>query len=49
MNFRQKLHQEIKAQVLATLYFGGWIGVLLVVKKLFLAKSGIEFQGCPET
>jgi len=40
MRFRETLHQEIKVKVLTMLYFGGWIGGLLVVKKPFLAEYG---------
>jgi hypothetical protein len=45
MSFRHKLRREIKMLVLATLYFGAWIGLLAVIKKLVLAEYGIEFKG----
>ncbi len=45
MSFTQKLKDEIKALALATLYFGSWIGVLMVLKKLILAQYQIEFHG----
>jgi hypothetical protein len=45
MSFRQKLREEIKAVALATLYFGSWIAVLMVLKKVILEEYQIEFYG----
>jgi len=45
MRIPQRLKDEIKALTLATLYFGTWIGALVVLKKLVLAGYSIEFQG----
>jgi hypothetical protein len=44
-SLKEKLKQEIRAMVLAVLYFGTWIGVLMVIKKLVLAEYKIEFNG----
>jgi hypothetical protein len=41
----RKLKNEIRAVALAALYFGTWIGVLIIVKELVLAEYGIEFRG----
>jgi hypothetical protein len=41
----QKLKNEIRAVALATLYFGTWIGVLVVLKGLVLEEYRIEFHG----
>jgi hypothetical protein len=45
MSLRQKLRDEIKAVVLAALYFAVWIGVLVVLKQLILEEYRIEFHG----
>lgn len=45
MSVLQKLKDEIKALALATFYFGSWIAVLIVLKKLILAEYQIEFHG----
>ncbi|HWT83051.1 MAG TPA: hypothetical protein VN648_30080 [Candidatus Methylomirabilis sp.] len=45
MSFAQKMKDEIKALAFATLYFGSWIGVLMVLKELILAEYQIEFHG----
>ena len=39
-----KLRNEIKAVALAGLYFGTWIGVLIILKELVLAEYQIEFR-----
>ena len=44
MSFRQKLRDEIRAVVLAALYFATWIGVLMVLKVLVLEEYRIEFH-----
>ena len=44
MSFRQKLRDEIRAVVLAALYFATWIGVLMVLKVLVLEEYWIEFH-----
>jgi hypothetical protein len=44
MGFRQRLKKEIRAVVLATLYFATWIGVLMVLKVLILEEYYIEFH-----
>lgn len=45
MSVRQRLEGEIKALMLATLYFGTWLGTLTVLKKLVLDGYSIEFHG----
>lgn len=45
MHGHQKLIHELKALTLAMLYFGGWLGVLLLLKKLILAEYQIQFSG----
>jgi hypothetical protein len=45
MSLQQKLTREIKALTVAMLYFGGWIGVLVVLKTLALAEYRIAFHG----
>jgi hypothetical protein len=45
MSFKQKLKDEIKAIGLAALYFGSWIGALLLLKSLILAEYKIAFHG----
>jgi hypothetical protein len=44
-NIQQKLKHELESMVLAMLYFGIWISVLMVFKKLVLAEYQIEFKG----
>ena len=45
MSIKQKLNEEIKAVGIAALYFGCWIGALLLVKSLVLAEYKIAFHG----
>lgn len=45
MSVKQRLKQEIKAVVIAALYFGCWIGALLLIKFLVLAEYRIAFTG----
>lgn len=45
MSFTQGLKNEIKALLLATLYFGAWVGLLMVVKILILAEYQVTFNG----
>lgn len=45
MSVAHRLKNEIKALAVATLYFGTWLGALVVLKKLILAGYSIEFQG----
>jgi hypothetical protein len=45
MSIWQKLKDEISEVVLATLYFGTWIGVLVILKEFILAEYQIEFHG----
>lgn len=45
MSTSDKLKHELKAILLAMLYFGAWIGTLLVVKKLLLTEYHIAFNG----
>jgi hypothetical protein len=45
MSFKQKLKDEMMAIGLAALYFGCWIGVLLLFKSLILAEYKIAFHG----
>ena len=42
---QHKLLHEIRAVGLATLYFGLWLAVLLLIKQLILAEYRIEFSG----
>ena len=44
-NWQHKLLHEIRAVGLATLYFGLWLAVLLLIKQLILAEYRIEFSG----
>ena len=44
MAFAAKLKHELKAVGIATLYFGLWLGVLLVIKSLVLAEYRIAFH-----
>jgi len=45
MRFGEKLKEELRAVVTATLYFGCWILALMVIKWLILAEYAISFQG----
>lgn len=45
MSFREKLKEEIRAVVTATVYFGCWILALMVIKWLILAEYAIAFRG----
>jgi hypothetical protein len=45
MGIRQKLAEEIKALVFATVYFAVWFGVLVFLKELILAEYQIAFRG----
>lgn len=45
MDAQKKLMYEVKAIGLAALYFGCWLAVLLVIKKLILAEYEIKFYG----
>src|SRR5215472_15159358 len=44
-NFQRKLREELKVIALTTLYFGAWLGVLMVLKRLVLADYQIGFRG----
>jgi hypothetical protein len=44
---KEKLKHELESMALAVLYFGTWIGFLMVFKKLVLAQYRIEFNGLP--
>ena len=43
MNARGKLVEEFKALGVITLYFGVWVGTIMLLKKLALAQYGIHF------
>ena len=45
MSFRHKLAHEFQVVVVTTLYFAVWFGVLLVLKRLYLADYQIRFRG----
>jgi hypothetical protein len=45
MSIMKKLKEEIQAVALLTLYFGVWIGTLVLLKTLILAEYQIEFHG----
>jgi len=45
MSFTQGLKNEIKALLLATFYFGTWVGLLMAVKILILAEYQVTFNG----
>jgi hypothetical protein len=45
MGFKQKLKEEIKEMGIAALFFGCWIGALLLLKWLILDEYHITFQG----
>jgi len=48
MSFKQKLKDEMKAIIIAALYFGSWIGALLLLKSLILTEYKIAFNGWPK-
>jgi len=43
MTTKDKLVREVKALGSITLYFGVWVGIILLLKKLLLAQYGIHF------
>ena len=45
MSFKQKLKDEVRDIGVAALYFGCWIGALLLLKSLILAEYKIAFHG----
>ena len=45
MSKLQTLKNELKNVGIATFYFAVWLGVLVIIKKLFLAEYDIKFQG----
>ena len=45
MSFKQKVKDETKAVGVAALYFGCWIGALVLLKSLILAEYQITFHG----
>lgn len=45
MSFGQKLVNELKELAEASLYFGTWLGVFVILKKLILDQYQIEFDG----
>ena len=45
MNIAQKLKHEIEAVLLLTLYFGSWIGSLVLLKYMILAEYDIPYDG----
>ena len=45
MGFAQKLQHELMAVIALTLYFGCWIGALVLIKYLVLAEYKIAFYG----
>lgn len=45
MSWQQKLSHELRAVGLATLYFGLWLAILVLIKQLILAEYQIEFTG----
>ena len=45
MSFKQKLKDEVRAIGVTALYFGCWIGALLLLKSLILAEYKIAFHG----
>lgn len=44
MSLLSKLKHELKAMLVAALYFGAWIAMLLAIKSLILAEYHIEFR-----
>ena len=47
MNIAHKLKHEIEAVLLLTLYFGSWIGSLVLLKYMILAEYDIPYDGLP--
>ncbi len=45
MAWQHKLKHELKAVGAAMLYFGAWIGALILLKTLVLAEYEVEFSG----
>lgn len=45
MSIMEKLKEEIRSLALLTLYFGVWIGSLMLLKTLILDEYQIEFHG----
>lgn len=45
MSIMEKLKEEIRSVALLTLYFGVWIGSLMLLKTLILDEYQIEFHG----
>ena len=45
MSIQERLKHKVKAVALATLYFGLWIGALVMLKTLILAEYQIAFRG----
>jgi hypothetical protein len=45
MSASEKLVSELKALAIASMYFGVWIGMLGLLKKLILSEYNIEFTG----
>lgn len=45
MSFQQKLRHEIKAVAIATAFFAGWFGILILLKRLILTEYEIDFRG----
>ena len=45
MSASEKLVNELKSLGIASLYFGVWIGVLVLLKKLILSEYDIHFTG----
>ena len=45
MSITQKLKHEIAAVITLTLYFGCWLGILVLLKYLLLAEYHIAFSG----
>jgi hypothetical protein len=45
MNLAAKLKHELKAVALATLFFGAWIGALILLKTLVLEEYAVSFTG----
>ncbi|WP_419656150.1 hypothetical protein [Desulfosarcina variabilis] len=45
MPIQERLKHEIKAMTIAAIYFGSWIGALLLLKSLILAEYRIAFTG----
>ena len=45
MSASEKLAKELRELTVASLYFGVWIGVFILLKKLILSEYQIEFTG----